>query len=597
MSGLLAVCSKIESLPLREALKLVIHRGRDDAGAWQSPDKRVWLGATRMAITDFSQSGRLPLKNESGTIWLIADGSVTNYNSLRRRLELKGHRFISSNDSEVIIHAYEMWNESCLDYLEGAFSFILWDTKARQLIASRDRAGVKPMYYTEHEGGVFVSSEPAPLLRLLPETPQPNPLAAAYMMTLGYIPSPETIWRGIRKLEPGQLLGWSARSGVRLRRYWEPPRITLKRNRPDQFGEIIEEIVGRSMMADKTVNFVMPDGIDGTTLATVINKLGHQPETLTLTGLNGSGKGDKSASKYASALEFPHASESISAQRTEADLRNALTHYYEPTAHSQIIRMMEMGSIFAKSSQLMISYQGSDPIFWGSRWYHKNRSSGGFFGRLRSPEGPAVRRFTNISPIADHVWRTHNRFLPAEAAEIIAPSNIPFTAERMLKSHRRYYVEKLPMQRNLQRIDMMTYYADCLFPMLDKASMANSVELRLPFADRRLIEWSLALAWDKKESQIPKFLMREFLAEAKQEVPESNIYTDDEGFTELPLDISPHQMIDTIQKSYWVEEGYWSPEWQNIADKPSPNRQARLWNLYILSLWVEIWYKEQPWAN
>ncbi|MEM8862262.1 MAG: hypothetical protein AAGD96_28425 [Chloroflexota bacterium] len=149
MSGLLAVYSEIDSLPLRDALKLILHRGRDDAGAWQSQDKRVWLGATRMATTDLSQSGRLPLKNEDGTIWVVADGTVTNYSSMRRRLELKGHRFVSANDSEVIIHAYEMWSEACLDYLEGSFYFVLWDEKIKQQIVSIDRTGVKPIYYTE----------------------------------------------------------------------------------------------------------------------------------------------------------------------------------------------------------------------------------------------------------------------------------------------------------------------------------------------------------------------------------------------------------------------------------------------------------------
>ncbi|MFK7803299.1 MAG: asparagine synthetase B [Anaerolineae bacterium] len=597
MSGLLAVFSETESLPLREALKLILHRGRDDAGAWQSPDKQVWLGATRMATTDLGQAGRLPLKNEDGTIWLIADGAVTNYKSLRRRLELKGHRFISSNDSEVIVHAYEMWSEACLDYLEGSFAFVLWDSKIRQIMVSRDRTGVKPIYYAEQDGGIFIASELAPLLRVLPETPSPSPLASAYVMTLGYIPSPNTIWRNVYKLEPGQMLGWSQRAGLRLRRYWEPPRILLKRNRPEQIEEILTEVVRRSLMSDIPVNLLMPDGMDGATLATAINNIGYTPEALTLTGLNGAGAGDRSAATLASQLDFPHNSEALSAQRTEEDLRKAISVYNEPVAHSQMIRFMEMGEFASRMGKFMISSQGADPIFWGSKWYHQKSMMSGPFSIFRPGSLPGERKFLRSSPLAAHAWSLHQRFLPSEASEIIAPSRIPFTANDMLQPLMRYRVDKLPAQRNYQRIDLMSYYADCLFPMLDQAAMAHSVELRLPFADRRLVEWGLALGQHRKETQVPKWLLKNYLANKGTDVPPTKIYTDDEGFTELPLDLGPDRMISTIQNSYWVEEGYWSPDWRTYADRNVPFREARLWNLYVLSLWADIWYRERPWAE
>lgn len=597
MSGLLAVFSDIDSLPLREALKLILHRGRDDAGAWQSPDKKVWMGATRMATTDLSQTGRLPLKNEDGTIWLIADGAVTNYQTMRRRLELKGHRFASSNDSEVIVHAYEMWSEACLDYLEGSFSFVLWDSKIRQMIVSRDRTGVKPIYYAEQNGSLFVSSELSPILRLLPETPVPNPLAAAYVMTLGYVPSPNTIWRNIYKLEPGQMLGWSQKSGLRLRRYWEPPRILLRRNRPEQLEEVLAEVVRRSMMSDLSVNLLMPDGMDGAALATAINQVGYTPEALTVTGLNGGGTGDQSAATLAAQLEFPHNSEALSAQRTEDDLRQAISLYNEPVAHSQSIRLIELGELSARMGKLLISNQGADPVFWGSRWYHQKGGTSGPLSFFRMGSLPGERKFVRSSPVAAHVWSIHRRFLPSEAGEIIAPSRIPFTADEMLQPLLRYRVDKLPWQRNLQRIDLMSYYADCLFPMLDQAAMSHSVELRLPFADRRLVEWGLALGQNKKETQIPKWLLRNYLSEKGENIPASQIFTDDEGFANLPLDLGPERMISTIQNSFWVEEGYWTPEWRTYADRNVPFREARLWNLYILSLWADIWYRERPWAS
>ena len=146
------------------------------------------------------------MHNEDKTIWMVCNGEIYNYPSLRARLEGLGHHFYSNCDNEVIVHAYEAWGDGCIDYLIGMFAFVLWDKNQQRLLAARDRVGIKPLYYTETEGGIVLSSEAGALLPFFEARPEPEPMSLAYVMTLGYVPSPWSIWQGIYKLEPGLYL-------------------------------------------------------------------------------------------------------------------------------------------------------------------------------------------------------------------------------------------------------------------------------------------------------------------------------------------------------------------------------------------------------
>jgi len=220
MCGILGIAQtdKIDHDKLSNALNCLKHRGPDAAGEWLSATNSVWLGHRRLAIVDLSDAGRQPMHNEAQTIWLVCNGEIYNYPTLRKRLEGLGHCFYSNSDSEVILHAYEAWGERCVDYLEGMFAFALWDDKTTNGCWQREiEWGLKPLYYAKTGQGLTLASEARALLPLLEPKPEPEPMASAYVMTLGYVPSPWSIWRGIHKLEPGHILTWQHQTGLQTR--------------------------------------------------------------------------------------------------------------------------------------------------------------------------------------------------------------------------------------------------------------------------------------------------------------------------------------------------------------------------------------------
>jgi len=193
-------------ISLNASLDSMKNRGPDDVGEWFSADKKVALGHRRLAIVDLSSAGRQPILNEDGTMVLVCNGEIYNYQLLRNELEKKGHTFKSRSDSEVILHAYENWGEDCLAHLEGMFAFIIWDNQAKKIFAARDRLGIKPLYYTHREGRFVLASVLGGLLPVLSQKPDINFEGFSFVLAMGYIPSPMTIWDNIWKLEAGHYL-------------------------------------------------------------------------------------------------------------------------------------------------------------------------------------------------------------------------------------------------------------------------------------------------------------------------------------------------------------------------------------------------------
>ena len=174
MCGIVGVVSVDQSVRVDDIVAMrdtVTHRGPDDAGVWVSADRRVGLGHTRLSIIDLSPLGHQPMTNEDGSVWLVFNGEIYNFQQLRNELARAGHAFRSATDTEVIIHGYEEWGVRCIDRLRGMFAFALWDGKRRQLLLARDRFGIKPLFYREQDGRVAFASE----LKGLTSLPGPTP--------------------------------------------------------------------------------------------------------------------------------------------------------------------------------------------------------------------------------------------------------------------------------------------------------------------------------------------------------------------------------------------------------------------------------------
>jgi asparagine synthase (glutamine-hydrolysing) len=196
------------------------HRGPDDAGYFIAPGETppVALGMRRLSIIDLA-GGHQPIGNEDGSIQIVFNGEVYNYQALQGELRRRGHRLATHTDTETIVHLYEEHGDRVVDHLRGMFAFALWDGRKGRLLAARDRLGKKPLYYWPHRGGVAFASELKSLLALPGFPRRVDRSALADYLALGYVPEPASIFEGVRKLEPGHVLTWDRERGVETRRY------------------------------------------------------------------------------------------------------------------------------------------------------------------------------------------------------------------------------------------------------------------------------------------------------------------------------------------------------------------------------------------
>jgi asparagine synthase (glutamine-hydrolysing) len=594
-------------------LRLMRSRGPDGEGVWHSLDGRVRLGHRRLAIVDLSDSGRQPMTNEDGTLWLACNGEIYNAPALRSRLEGLGHSFLSLSDSEVILHAYETWEDSCIDRLEGMFAFALWDNRRRRMLAARDRVGIKPLYYWFGDGGVTVASSAATVRVVMSAASEPDPLALAYVMTLGYVPSPWSIWRGIKKLEPGHALTWDAVAGVRIQRYWEPPREMDPRTSQEsafQWRTLLETVVQDHLMSDVPVGLFLSGGLDSSSLAACLRDIGRPIDAMTVGFPESAHDEAPLAAAVARHLGLNHRIMPLLAHDLAPLIDKVVRAFDEPQGYSALLSMYMISEQAAKDFKAILAGDGGDEAFGGYTWYRDlDWGTGG--GRrwvrraLRPLVGsavapPTVRRraaceFSQRSLLHRHVWRLFPRFLPEEAEALLSPMGLRFGDEEMLEPVRRHFEPSLPLKRALQRVDLMSFCADSILAKVDRASMAHALEVRVPLLDRRIVEWALRLPLQPEEKHEGKPVLREYL---RSRVPTSVLSHPKRGFSLASLDgFDWEAAIRRIGRGPWVREAYWWPGWRRLLEPGVPYRESRIWVLLILTEWAEAWFGEGAGAH
>ena len=267
----------------------IMRRGPDDSGIFIRPDVdemgngvRVGLGQQRLSIIDLSPAARQPMCNEDGTIWLTYNGEIYNYKDLRRELEAKGHRFRSDSDTEVVIHLYEEEGLEAVTRLNGMFAFGLWDEKKQRLWLCRDRVGIKPLVYSWDGSRLLFASEIKALLADPTVDKALDRDALTLYLAFNYVPAPLTMFKGIRKLEPGCSLVLED-GKLAVSRYWSLPQPSESRN-PSDVGRLqsrlistLSEAVSGCMLADVPVGAFLSGGIDSGIVVALMARMSSRP--------------------------------------------------------------------------------------------------------------------------------------------------------------------------------------------------------------------------------------------------------------------------------------------------------------------------------
>ena len=496
---------------MRETL---VHRGPDDGGTWTAPG--IGLGHRRLSIIDLSPAGHQPMSNEDGTVWVTFGGEIYNHADLRPELEAKGHVYRSRTDTETIVHLYAEEGPRCVERLNGMFHYAIWDARSRELHLARDRLGKKPLYYAQPAGGFLFASEIKALLAHPSLTADLDEEAFFHYLTFVCAPAPLTMFAGIRKLAPAQRMTVRADGSTETETYWSPLGATVSGDEhelAEQLLEVLRDAVRRRMMSDVPFGVFLSGGIDSSTNVALMSELMDAPVQTFSIGFDDPRYDELAhARRVAERFGTDHHELVVRSSDLEAFVPELVYHQDEPIADWTAVPMHYVSKLARENGTIVVQVgEGSDELFHGypSYWAHAR-----FHERYRRALGlvpqPLARALTGLAV------RTGRGVPHAQALEEAAAGRLPFWGgaiayqsslkERVLANGRIHpdsyaVVERLWREADgAELLQKMTYLelknrlAELLLMRVDKMTMANSVEARVPFLDKDVVEFAMGLA-------------------------------------------------------------------------------------------------------
>ncbi|MFH1023937.1 MAG: asparagine synthase (glutamine-hydrolyzing) [Planctomycetota bacterium] len=536
------------------------HRGPDDGDAWADSETGVALGHRRLSIIDLSPFGRQPMTSASGRFVIVFNGEVFNFRALRKDLEAAGARFRGNSDTEVMLGAIEAWGlDTAVTRFVGMFAFALWDREERTLSLVRDRLGIKPLYYAD-AGGVFLFGSELKALRAHASFPgEIDRSALALFMRHNYIPSPYTIYRGVRKLPAGAMLAVRAREGafeIREKRYWTlraaaeagiaRPFTGTDREAADELERLLRESVRLRLESDVPLGCFLSGGIDSSTVAALMRAgTGGAVRTFTVGFAESAYSEAAQAREVAQHLGADH-TEIIVTPREAMDVIPRLPRMYdEPFADSSQIPTALISAMARRHVTVCLSGDGGDECFGGYERYRWARTLWRSVGWLPAPVRRGISRvIRGPSPAAwDRIYSAAEPGLPRvirrrlfgdklhKLAGLLGAGSPDDVYFRLLSHWKRPAdvviggVEpptvvtdraawpSLPdFPRRMMYLDGAAYLPDDILVKVDRASMAAGLETRVPFLDHRVVEFAWRLPPDMKIRRgRAKWILREVL--------------------------------------------------------------------------------------
>ncbi|WP_017302662.1 asparagine synthase (glutamine-hydrolyzing) [Spirulina subsalsa] len=514
MCGLIGIASSSRQPKhtwLTIARDALTHRGPDDAGEWWSNDERVGLAHRRLSILDLSPLGHQPMHLAQQGLSIVFNGEIYNFTELRQYLEQRRHRFCSQSDTEVLLAAYAEWDTDCLTRLNGMFAFALYDARKERIFLARDRAGEKPLFYRLEGDTLYFASELKALLAH-PSLPRRiDPEALDCYLAMGFVPGDRCILQGYRKLPPAHAMTFDLHQGnINIWCYWQLPELdpdasTIDPVRlVDELETLLEDAVGRQLMADVPVGILLSGGVDSSLITAMAVRQSSQVRTFSIS-FPGHGKLDESSHARLIAQYFNTEHTELVAEPTTADLLPVLAHQFdEPMVDSSMFPTWLVSHLVRQHCTVALGGDGGDELFGGyehySRllWMQDKLAHLPYFVRRNTahmaekllPVGVKGRNYlqgldvdinSSLPLIASYFDRTTRRNLLRSYGEAT------FVAESIREA-------RIPGETDLlqraTRMDFHNYLAEDILVKVDRASMLNSLEVRAPFLDYRLIEFA-----------------------------------------------------------------------------------------------------------
>jgi asparagine synthase (glutamine-hydrolysing) len=632
----------IQAETLRQMCKTLAHRGPDDEGMLLIRDNRyvelgrsislpsdqarfeVGLGHRRLSIIDLSEIAHQPMSNEDGTIWVVFNGEIYNFREIQPELEERGHHFKSKSDTEVILHAYEAWGVECLKRFRGMFAFALWDSRRKRLFMARDRLGEKPLVYAKGNGKFAFASEIKALLQVPWITRKVNVHALHDYLTLQYVPSPDSIFEGIYKLPPAHYLIMDRSGDIKVDRYWKLRMSAVGEKRLDlnqtcgAIREKVEESVRLRLISDVPVGAFLSGGIDSSLIVGVMANVSGKPVQTFSIGFEEK-EFDELVYARMVAKHFSTDHHEFIVKPDAIDILPKLVwHYNEPFADSSTIPTYYVARLTRDYVKVVLTGDAGDENFAGYKRYLRSKWVACFsripekmrrmflpsFLRLAAQMHWKEKTFNRLADFVAAISSSQVRnyaeqikmFNEGEKEDLYSPEFIDAlksvdSFDYLVRKYDEAGTEDLIDQ--LLYLDINTYLPEDLLVKMDIATMANSLEARVPFLDHPLMEFVASLPSNLKlKGNIAKYVLKKSYSDF---LPRDILTRKKMGFA-VPISRwlrkeLRHYMFDilldrrTIARSLFRKQGIERLLEEHVGGRY--DHSAKIWAL----LFLEIWYR------
>jgi asparagine synthase (glutamine-hydrolysing) len=608
--GYIGTC--IDDSVLRLMAESLNHRGPDGSGCWTNDVSA--FGHTRLAIIDLSEAASQPMSTSDGRYTIVFNGEIYNYHELRGKLQQSGEIFQSASDTEVLLLGYRKWDRQVLDKLRGMFAFAVWDDYRRKLFLARDRIGIKPLFYAPLEKGMVFGSEIKAILKHPCVGKDIIPAAVDSYLELGYVPGPETIFRNIYALSPGCWLQYQENQ-FKIGQYWIPnfSQPPVEKNEAELIEELdnkLNEAVSSHLVADVQVGAFLSGGVDSSLVAAVAQKHVEEPIHTFTIGFSGGGDERVFAATVAKHIGSNH-HENLVTPDIIQELPLLIKHLEQPLFDNSILPTYLVSQFARNKVKVVLSGDGGDepfagydwtrfalampnlPLKWslpGWQWAYQN-GAGGLLKKLvydigHSGNDRYLRRITASKEYRQ--WLYTSEFI-----DQISNENLPHL-EKMLQT-----AQVCDERDRFIYADLCAYLPEDVLFKVDRMSMANSLEVRVPLLDHLFLEWALQLPIGMRfRKGHGKYLLRKL---AERYLPLVILKPRKQGFTVPMRHWLRGELLDPVTRLFnsksFRQRGIVRP--QNALELLNMHRSNRydlghrIWSLVILEVWARVWLDGQ----
>jgi asparagine synthase (glutamine-hydrolysing) len=588
---------------------VITHRGPDSSGIYIDSD--IAMGFRRLSIIDLDQ-GDQPIYNEDGSLVVMFNGEIYNYQQLREILVAKGHQFSTNTDTEVLVHGFEEWQEDLLNKLRGMFAFAIWNKKEKSLFLARDFFGIKPMHYTQVGDHFIYGSEIKSILQFPGFEKKLNLNALDHYISFEYPVPPETFFENVFCLMPAHYL-WYRNGEVEIKRYWEPKfepdESMTEEEAVNAIDQVFEDSVAAHRISDVEVGCFLSSGVDSSYVATYFS--GQKAFTV------GFGEDEKYneisyAKELSSKVGLEHHYKTISPDEYWGNIRKVMYHMDQPLADASCIALYFVSKIASEYVKVVLSGEGSDELFGGYNIYHEPDDMAAY---RRLPIGlrRALASFAQKLPFS---FKGKNFLI--RGAKTIEETFIGNNSLFTMAEKRRLLKEDLPATRpqkltrpwydrvkeqddvtKMQYLDINVWMVGDILVKADRMSMANSLELRVPFLDRKVFAVASRIPRRLKVNpQNTKYALRKA---ALRHLPESTAQKKKLGFP-VPIrvwlrdekysKIVRQAFLSKTAKQFFNTDFLISLLDNHIQGKCDNSR--KIWTVFIFLVWYDIYFNGAP---